>query len=571
MTLPYPIAPGQYDAKSPVDDNLMSSLVLNQQYLDQSLTQGGAPVYCWNVNGDLSLLPNGVAKRIDMQFLHVLQQFSTVRVAQNAGGTSGKTEIDIRYHSNPKTPISAITPQMVLATQSISRISPNTATQSIARAADPVATQTITRAKAQLNIQSIISMGSNIWRYNTNTALDADYLVNDPILLAGCIAGGNNGAFIILEVNPGGSPGFTLTNASGVTQTSPAGTVDLQCFSYNLVDPASAQFVPGEFVNFSTHTSGANDGTKTIYKVNEAGNNIWVKHPIGTTQAAPAGTVNCLRWRYTFSAPADNTLFFVGESANFTGHTSGGNNGTFPITGVNVAGNNLIVYNTSGVAQGGVVGVANTCRFKFTFLSNPSPDINIGDKVTMAGHTGSAYSGVVWTLVMVNYNTSDNIVIHAPAGVTQAGVAGTVTSVKKLIKFFADQSLIYSTNSYVEIEGTADTNYKMLSTKLPYKVIQVNRGGGANYNIVIEESAGGTQISPAGYVAIEAKSLFNLADGSKPQVSADLLGISPNGLLKAQYISTIFTATPVPANTYLGLYILQIQGGKPRDLSVMLT
>ena len=45
MALPYPIAPSQTDARSPVDDNLMDSIRLDLDYLDAVATQGGVPVY----------------------------------------------------------------------------------------------------------------------------------------------------------------------------------------------------------------------------------------------------------------------------------------------------------------------------------------------------------------------------------------------------------------------------------------------------------------------------------------------------------------------------------------------
>lgn len=570
MTLPYPIAPSQYDAKSPVDDNLMSSIVLNQEYLDQIVTQGGAPVYNWVINGPLINLQGGIAKRIDMQFLHVTQQFSNVRVAQNQSGISGMTEIDIRYHSNPKTPIIAITPQLTTNTNSISQILPALATQSIARATSPLTTQSITRAKTGLDIQSIIYLGNNIWRYNTDIALDDDYISGDSILIAGCTTGANNGTFVLVEINPSGFNGFTVTNVSGVAQTSVAGNADLQCFSYDLVDPADAQFVPGEPLILSSHTNGLSNGTKTIFKTNEGGNNIWVKDSTGVTQGGVAGAVDTSRWKYAYGSAVSATDFVVGETAQFTGHTTSANNVNAEIKAINVGGNNIIVVNSLGVAQGGVAGVANTKRWKYTFSSNPSANVNVGESLVMSGHTNVLNNGT-FVAKQINNNTSDNVVIHNPLGVAQAGAVGAVNHVRKLVKFSSDQALIYNTSSYIELEATEDEDYKMVAWKLPYKVLEVNRGGGANYNVVIEEELGSAQASPAGYVAIEAKSIFNLTDGSKPHVDADMLGLSPNGLLKATYGAGNFIATPVPQQTYLGLYVLQIQDGLPRDLSVMLT
>jgi hypothetical protein len=569
MALPYPIALSQVDAKSPVDDNLMTSIKYNLDHLDQLLTQGGAPVYVWNVNGELAMLPNGIAKRVDMQFLHVAQQFTRVRVAQNTSGTSGKTEIDIRYHSNPKTPIVAITPQLSLNTNSIAQITPNLATQSIARATDPVATQSITRAKSSLSVQSIIGLGANLWRYNVSVSPDIDWKIGDSVTISGCTAGANNLITTIVEVNQSGFASIVVTNVSGVAQTAPAGTIELNCFSYNLVNPASVQFVVGEPVILSSHTNGLSNGTKTIYKTNAGGNNLWVKDPTGVTQGGVAGVVDTARWRYAYSA-AVGTDFSVGQFVQFTGHSSAANNINAEIKALNVAGDNIIIVNASGVGQGSAAGVANTKRWKYTFSSNPSAEVLVADKVVMSGHTNPLNNGT-FDVVEINNVTSDNIVIHNPAGVAQAGAAGQVNHTRKLVRFSSDQSLIYNLSSYIEIEGSSDANYNSTRFKLPYKVLQVNRGGGANYNVVIEDATGGTQASPAGYVAVEAKSIFNLADGSKPQVTSDMLGLSPNGLLKSVYESAAFNVGAIPQQTYIGLYILSVQSGRPRDLSIMLS
>jgi len=569
MTLPYPIAPSQTDAKSPVDDNLMDSIRENLNYLDQLLTQGGAPVYNWNVNGALTQLAGRIAKRIDMQFLHVTQQFTRVRIAQGVSGTGGKTEIDVRYHSTPKTPITQIIAQLSQNTNSIAQIMPNLSTQSISRATGPVATQSISRPKGSLNVLSIISLGANLWRYNLSSSMDADYSVGDSILIEGCTAGGNNGTFLIVEKNQSGFASVVVTNAAGVAQTGPVGTVKLQLFSYNLVNPADSQFVPGEPVVMTSHTNGLSNGTKTIFAINQGGNNVLVKDATGVEQGAAAGAVDTARWKFSYSTTV-GLPFAVGEFAQLTGHTSGANNINAEIKALNLGGNNIVVVNAAGVAQGAAAGVLNSKRFKYVFSSNPSSDVSIGDSVVASSHTNPVNNGT-FAVVAINDVTSDNIVIHNPLGVVQTGVAGQINSVRKLVKFSSDQSLIYSTDSYVEFGDVADTNYNEEPYRLPYLVKQVNRGGGANYNIVIEEQVGGNVPSPSGVVKYEARSIFVAADGSKPQLSADVVSSSANGLLKSVYEAAAFKPSPIPQQTYLGLYILSIQDGYPRDLSVMLT
>jgi len=236
---------------------------------------------------------------------------------------------------------------------------------------------------------------------------------------------------------------------------------------------------------------------------------------------------------------------------------------------VNSGGNNIIIQNSAGVAQGAAAGNANTSRWKYSFASDPSTQVQIGHTMLFSGHS-SLFNNGTFSVVDVNETTANNVVIYNESGVAQIGAAGTTTHTRKLIKFFSDQSLIYSTASYIEMEECPDSNYNIKISTLPYKVLQVNRGGGANFNIVIDLPAGGSQAGAAGFISIEGRSIFTAADGSKPQVSSALLGKSPNRILKAEFSGSAISTTPVPAQTYLGLYILQMQAGSPENLSVIL-
>jgi hypothetical protein len=569
--LPYPISSNQTDANSPVDDNLMDSIRQDLDYLDATIAAGGVPTYVWNLTGRLNTLPGRIAKRIDMQFLHSSQTFNRVRLAQEIGGDSGVTEIDIRYHSKPKTPITAIAPQFTGATQSIAQIGSSLATQSIALATAAISTQSIARAKSALNVQSIINvLGTNQWRYNLDSAPDSDWQVGDSVTFASCSSANNNGTFTIVEVNQSGHPSIVVTNASGVAQTGVAGNVNLNCWSYNQTNPVNSHYTAGESVIMASHTTGANNGTFTIYAINNGGNNIWIKNASGVAQAGVAGTATCTRWTYTYSSSVNTSHYVAGEKCRMASHTTGANNGDFFIRAVNSGGNNIVITNASGVAQGGVAGNATSLRWKYSFSSDPSSNVSVGHNIVMSSHSNANNDGT-FEVVGVNDTTSNNFYVYNASGVAQAGVAGTCTHTYKVISFGSDQSLLYSTDSYIEMEDTTDEEYNANNYTLPFKVLEVNRGGGSNYNVVIDNEAGGSQSSPAGYVAIEARSIFTADDGDKPQLSTDLTALSPNGLLMATFTGADISASAIPAQTYMGLYILQIQEGTPQNLSVMLT
>lgn len=234
----------------------------------------------------------------------------------------------------------------------------------------------------------------------------------------------------------------------------------------------------GENAVFAGHTNANNNGTKVIYATNQGGNNVWVKNPTGVAQASTPGTIQCARWIYAFAAPAPAD-FVVGERASFGSHTTPANNGNFLLVGVNNGGDNLIVNNPSGVAQGAIAGTVNTLRWKYSFGVDPSSQVQLGENLIMAGHTSAVNDGT-FPVVEINDLTSNNVVVYNPNGVAQAGAAGTVTHTHKLVKFASDQSLIYSTDSYVEIAETPDRTYHMVPNLLPFKVLEVNRGGDAN-------------------------------------------------------------------------------------------
>lgn len=561
MALPYPIAPSQTDAKSPVDDNLMDSIRLDLDYLD-ALVSGGNYNMAFGIDGELALI-NGFKRSIDTVPLYKSFTPITCRFGLRKSGLSGQLKIDIRKHIEVKLPITGIDHQLDLATQSIANIAPALATQSISLATPTIATQSISFAKAALNVQSIILLGNNRVRYNLSAAPDSDYAIGDSATFAGCTAGANNGTFVIVDINQSGHPSIVISNASGVAQTGAAGTAQLQLMSYNYVNPVSAEFVAGEQAVFATHTTGANNGTKTIYKVNQTGNNIWVKNATGVVQAGVAGTAQVGRWVYTYLAAVSSPDFTVGEKAKMASHTTGANNGNFTITALNSGGNNIVVYNPAGVAQGGVAGTANTNRWIYALPSDPSTNISVGQTAQLENHTTAANNGI-FEVKQINRLSLNNIVIYNEAGVVQAGVAGNTRHTRKLIKFATDQSANFTLLSFIEMIGTVSQYYIKFNTRAPFQILEINRGGGANYNVVIDVPNAPLQSSPAGYVQTEMKSLFN----NPPTLAMDVTSLESNEWLATS--STDFVAGALASGEKLGLYILEYPVGYPEDLKVTL-
>ncbi len=537
------------DAKSPIDDRLWEKVKDNFDDLDSRVVLAGAVPYVFEVMGrlsDLSYLKRSIASTI----LNEEYTPSRCRYSQKLSGTSGTLAFDIRKHTSPRTPITEIAHQYTALTSSISRATSGLATQSVARWVPQISTQSIAYAEAAVNVSSIILLGSNLVLYNLASSIATNLLVGDSVLFAGCTNGANNGAFVIVEIGQGGGNNVVITNASGVAQTGAAGTVQSKIMSYNFTNPVDTAYAAGRAHTFASHTTGANNGTLTIYAINQSGNNIWVKNATGATQAGVAGTVDSNYWRYNFSgaAPAD---FVVGETIFATGHTSALNDGSaMIIIAANSGGNNLILYNTAGVVQGGVAGTVHTERFAYNMPSDPST-LNDG----------------TFTVKQV---TASAVVILNSAGITQGASGGTLYTTKKLVKFSSDQSANYTTDSYIEMKDCVSEFYNYRDVFAPHRVVQVNRGGGANYNVVIDITdavrvSAPAQSSPAGYVQTEMKSIF---DTASPTLAADVSGLEPNQNIVGTSVDLL--ADAIPAQTPLMLYVTEVQAGDPRDLTVSL-
>lgn len=561
------ISTSQIDPKSPVDDDLMGKIKGNLDHLNAVLT-GGNTMQRWEISGPVRRLAyfkdaiGGLST--DATFTP-----SVVQVFFKKSGLSGTFSFDIRKIRSVAIPILGTISQYSGSTQSIGNVAPALATQSISRSTGQISTQSITFAKSALNVQSIVPVeGTNRWKYHLSGALDDDWQVSDYVTFASCTNPANNGAFQIVELNRDNQPSVVVVNASGVAQTSAAGTCQINILSFNQTNPVSSHFAAGESATFASHSAGSNNGTLQIYKTNQGGNNIWVKVSSATTQGSAAGTIDCLRWTFAFSSAASTTDFVPGEKAKMASHSTGGNNGNFLIIAVNSGGNNLIVYNTGGAAQAGVAGTVNTNRWVYGLPSDPTGNVSAGDLLRLAAHSNSANDGFL-ICKEVGRSGGNNVVIYNESGVAQGGAAGIVQTCRKLVKFSSDQSSNFVVGGYIEITGLQSPSGADVSAfnRAPYRdayeVLEINRGGGANYNVVIEVRSTTADPCP-GMVVSEMRSIFN----SPPSISADAIGLQPRW-----YSSTSFTdlvAAPIPAGTVLGLFIKSMVLGDPQDLTVVL-
>lgn len=554
--------PTQVDAKSPVDEQLMQQIKDNEDDLNSRLLLIKGFPHQFKVSGPLALLTEAKKKRIDGALVPVATTFVDAKLWMDKPGTSGKLEVDIRRLVTPNTKITEISRLFSSSINSIARASSGFSTQSISRAASQIATQSISQWKSSINISSIVLLGDNLVRYNLASQPDSDWKVGDSFEAASCANAANDGTFSIVEINQDNGANIVVENVSGVAQPSASGNATLHAWSYNFVNPVSSQFAAGESALFAGHTDAGNDGTLPIYAVNSSGNNIIVKNPTGTDQAGVAGNANTNRWIITASAAAP-TDFVVGEKALLASHTSGANDGNFKITAVNSGGNNIFIYNPAGVAQGGAAGTTNTNRWIYSFSVDPSADVSVADTVVVEGTTSSSNSGS-YEVKQVNRITSDNIVVYNESGASQGGSFGTLYTEKVKLSFASDQSSVYSTDSYIEIFGSPQEAID----ESAYKVEQVNRGGGANYNVIIKAVEAVEALGACGRIIYEGRSIFS----TKPSITTarkDTNATDRDGQVSS---NAVFNANAtVLTGTLIGLYIVSIPEGFPESFTLGLT
>lgn len=541
------------------------------------------------------IIPSGKGKRIDCGVLSQASTFNACKISLEKSGFSGSMEIDLRTHNSLAIPVSSVVAQFKDEIQSISNIAPSLATQSITKATPDISTQSISFAKNALNITSIVPVATddpsstNYWQINLDSEPDSDHVPGNYLggqihaILDGTDSSNNEGILEIVEYKRGGHNCLVVYNESGEEQLGAGGTLRLNMASYNYTNPVNFQFVAGETVTLSGHDDAANNVLGVIWAINQGGNNIWIQRSnlSWPEQATPNGTAECVRKSYNFLSAVSTTDFIVGEFAKCSGHTSGASDGNKRIVGINVGGNNIVV-NQSAAVQGGVDGTVDTNRWVYTLNVDPSSGVEVGDSILALDASSSNNNGT-FEVKEVNRLAGNNLVVYNESGVTQAGIGGEVQTSKKLVTFSSDQSSIITAASKIEIEEHIYSEYNETDETIGHQVLEVNRGGGANYNAVIEVNSRDYP-APSGVVTVESKSLFN----TLPSIDAEFIGqgyYDPN-ISQMKYVGfhdigpiakrclklnhTDFIDQVVPADTSIYLWINSTHGGDPRDLSVVL-
>lgn len=583
-TLNPPILASDIDAKSPVDETLMGAIKSNLERVDDAITAAVSsnPV-SFRVNGPLSGIPSGRAKRIDTAHFGLNQTLSYCKLFLDKPGTEGTLECDLRKLYRTESPIKSIDYQFTGSTQAIA-MSVTASTRSVTRATPTVSTQSISYWKAALNIQSVVQqVTTGYWQINLDQAPDANYEADDYILIAGTTNW--NGTYQIVRVNDYGSRSLTVYRASGgVAQTSAAGTIQLRAYSFNYVNPVSTEFAAGELVTMTGHTNAVSNGFFYIHAINSGGNNIVTKKATdsakisgGVTQAGIAGTAVCHRMKYNLAAPASTAEFIPGEYMQAISHTYAELNmsysaasATLKVVAVNDGGNNVKAYtsrtdNAAGPReQATVAGTIGACHWVYSLSTSPAGKVSVGDTVIMTGHTLSGSDGT-YTVREVSRGGLNNIVVYSWTTYTQAGVAGAVKTLNKVVSFQTDQSSLYQVGDHVEIEGaTSAYNNLGLTSNLGHLIKQINYGGGANYNIVIEFDTTSTQTVPFGWVALTSRSVFSTRPKVSviPSVSSALKGALGQGNVRQETTSAVFNSNAqIETGSIIGLYVLSVPTG----------
>lgn len=513
------------DFKSPIDEFLMTTFRNNQRYnkckAEEAAVSGGGNIE-FKVNGNFNVLELGSFpdNGLDLDGGFVSTPLTITRCALFIlkQGDGGDFRFDINRSIYTEIPIWQIKNIFDANTQSVARGSAALDTQTIVNAEATQNTQLIDFAYPQIDIENIQQIqGASLFRIN----FDPDTVVLDPevyavgkyVIINGAGNPGNDGVFDIKRVNECGGVNIVVENISGVTEIPSNATVQPNFAKYFFTTAIPTNFAPGEQAVFAGHTDPTNDGTFEMFRVNEGGNNIVVaKGAVAlVTQGGVAGTVDSLRWKYSFLNNV-NDAFAIGEQALFAGHTDPANDGSLEILNKNVdASFNIIVYNTAGVAQPGIAGNVNTNRFVYALDSDPDGFFIIGDTAVMAGHTDPANDGN-FTLVDVKYLGNNNVVVYNSAGVQQLAAGGTVEHLQKAIIFRDDQSANFeSGKSFATVADTANVN-----NEGQYLVVDQNRLAVSDFNIIVEMPSFVEQLGDAGCVEQETRSIFN--DGEQTVV-----------------------------------------------------
>lgn len=335
------------------------------------------------------------------------------------------------------------------------------------------------------------------YKYNlTNPAATPAFTVGENGHFASHPDAGNNGDIAIYAVNSGGN-NVVVKNPSGVVSAVATGTVDTNRFIYAYSSSVSTtDYVVEEKALLAGHTSGASDGSFTIKLVNSGGNNLHLYIPSGgVTQGGAAGTANTNRWTYFFSVdPASSVT--AGDTIIFAGATTAANNGEFVVKQVDrTTSDNVVVYNTSGVAQGGAVGTAVSKLMLISFGSDQSASITTASRILISGSIQGLADGD-YTVSQVNRGGGSNynaVVSMAVAVIAQAGACGRVVAESKSI-FDTVPSIVIppNTNGFFGTHLQISSNMVLNATRktvaagtiLGADIISIP--GGAPKNLVVQ-------------------------------------------------------------------------------------
>ena len=511
MALDFPINANQTDAKSPIDELLMDSIRLNLGGLDNRITLSAGSDFSFRVNGNMNILSLGSTpengKGLDAGFVAQERTLSTASVYLDQKGDGGALEIDVRRLKFLARPISGIRNIFTSNTQSIVRGSTQLSTQSITKSDADLATQSITYYKPSETIDNIIQVsGAFLFRINLDgiAPLDSDYKVNDYVTISGATDSNNNGLFQIKAVNQDNGRNIVVENLLGAAQASAGGSIRLEMAAYTFLVSVPDNFAVGEDFVANGHIDPSNDGTFTIVKTNDGGNNIIIKRTtVLVEQVGAGGQAEVLRFSYNFLA-AVNDAFVVGEQALFSTHTDPLNDGSIEIKDKNYnGGNNIIIYNASGLLQPAAGGAVDTNRWVYALDLDPDGFFIIGDNAILSGHDDINNDGT-FSVVDVKYLATNNIVIYNAAGVEQLLPNGLVDHAEKAITFREDFSADFDADkSTVVISNTPDAN-----NDGEFLVRDVNRTSVSPFNIICELDSGILQVGDAGQILSEVRSIF---------------------------------------------------------------
>ena len=567
MALEFPILESDVAAKAPIDEELMGAIKGNLEALDAAITSGTqSEAVNFRLNGILSEIPGGTLRRADSVHLSSARTLTTCRLLLDRPGDSGTLEVDVRKVSPLGAGVASILPQFEAAHLSITRLSAGLLIQSISRSSAQLSAISVTKFKPELSIVSIQSLGLNLFQLNLSAAPDSDWKPGDSVTVASATAAGNNGNFLIVRKNDYGSKSIVIENVNGVAQTTAAGTLALNGVSYSLNNPAGDDFAAGELATFSGFSNAALNGSKTIYARNVSGNNLVVKGLGLPTQTGAGGFIDTQRFIVALSsaAPAD---FAPGESLSMSASNSGNTGTTFKILAVNLAGNNLKIYNPAGVIQATAAGSVSSNRFRFALSSDPSAQVALGDLVESKAALPN--SGT-FEVKEVNRGGTFNLVFLNPNGTdtATATTSSTLFHARKIIRFTEAQNAL-QVGDRLELEGVASEYNTPSQSALGFEVLQVNRGGGANYNAVISLPGGSSQASPGGWVGVYSRSVFQTRP--RIEVGGDV-GTKGRAWLQTETTPAVFdpSRSVVQAGERLGLYVLSVPTGRPENLSVTL-